>query len=344
MAAEEPDAPSDQSFIFKVLFVALIAALIAAVYTLALVFILSFGAIIVAAALNNIAAPLGKRLHIPHRLALGLTTIGLIVIFAGFIVVFGSQAADRFQALVAELPQAWTATRTWLGSWDFGRWMLSIVDTIPADATAGLLSALPVAGGLLTWVANAALILIIGVYLAADAHTYIEGSIALVPPNRRRRARAIIHAAGEDLRKWLIAMTLDMLFLGVCISIGLWIIGIPFAFALGAISGVSVFVPYIGPLLSLVPGLLLALSVSPQHALYAGIVYTIALQLEGNVALPLLQRWTVHLPPAVSMLAIVGFGLLFGIWGVLLATPLAVVTMTFVRMAYVEDFLEAKHG
>jgi predicted PurR-regulated permease PerM len=66
----------------------------------------------------------------------------------------------------------------------------------------------------------------------------------------------------------------------------------------------------------------------------------VAQQLEGNISLPLLQRWSVRMPPAISLLAIVGFGLLFGLWGVLLATPLAVVTLRIVRMAYIEDFLE----
>jgi len=342
MTAEKPDAPPEPGFVFKVLFVALVAALIAAIYTIALVFILGFGAAIVAAALNNIATPLGKRLHLPHRVALALTAIGLLLFFFAFLLAFGSQTAGRFQALIEELPPAWSAARAWLGTWELGRDIQDLIGAMPADAATNLLSALPLAGGVLSWMANAALILVIGIYLAADAETYIEGAIALVPPARRRRARAIFEEAGEDLRKWLIAMTLDMLFLGVCISFGLWLVGTPFAFLLGTISGVLVFVPYIGPILSMIPGLLLALTVSPEHALYAGIVYVVALQLEGNIALPLLQRWTVHLPPAVSMLAIVGFGLLFGIWGVLLATPMAVVTMTFIRMAYVEDFLEGK--
>jgi len=123
-----------------------------------------------------------------------------------------------------------------------------------------------------------------------------------------------------DLRKWLLAMTLDMLFLGTLTGLGLYLIGVPVAFALGILSGVSVFVPYIGPIAAIVPGLLIALSVSPTLALYAAIVYLVAQQLEGNIALPLLQRWTVSMPPAVSLLAIVAFGLLFGVWGVLFAT------------------------
>jgi len=144
------------------------------------------------------------------------------------------------------------------------------------------------------------------------------------------------------LRKWLLAMTLDMLCVGIMVGGGLWLAGAPFPFPLAVLSGVSVFVPYVGPILAILPGLLLALSVSPHLALLAAIVYTIAWQFESNVTLPLLQAKTVHMPPVVSLLAIVAFGLLFGIWGVLLATPLAVVTMTIVRMAYVEDFLEKK--
>jgi len=209
-----------------------------------------------------------------------------------------------------------------------------------AQAAATLLSALPLAGGVLGGLANAFLILILGIYFAADYSTYTNGFVRLIPPVRRPRAREILAATGTNLRNWLNAMTLDMLFLGTLTGVGLYLIGVPVAFALGILSGISVFVPYIGPIVAIIPGLLIALSVSPMLALYAAIVYLVAQQLEGNVALPLLQRWTVSMPPAVSLLAIVAFGLLFGLWGVLFATPLAVVTLRIVRMAYVEDFLE----
>ena len=152
--------------------------------------------------------------------------------------------------------------------------------------------------------------------------------------------RRMEELAGTLMR--IFAMALDMLILGTLTGLGLWLVGAPFPFPLAVLSGVSVFVPYIGPILVTIPGLLLALSVSPQHALWAGIVYLVVWQIEGNISLPLLQRRTVHMPPAISLMAIVAFGLLFGIWGVLLATPLAVVTMTIVRMAYVEDFLEGR--
>ncbi|MEI9931427.1 MAG: hypothetical protein WDM89_13025 [Rhizomicrobium sp.] len=73
-------------------------------------------------------------------------------------------------------------------------------------------------------------------------------------------------------------------------------------------------------------GLLLALSVSPNLALYAAIVYAVALGIEGNITQPLLQRWerwAVSLSPVINLLAIVAFGIIFGLWGAVLGTPMA---------------------
>jgi predicted PurR-regulated permease PerM len=341
------DRPSQQrqtepSFLGKVLLVLLVIALAFAVWQLALVFILAFGAIIVAVTLDSLSAPVAERLKMPQHWALALTTTVLFIVSVGFLGAFGTRAADQFTLLAAQLPGAWAETRDWLDSWELGRWVLGLGESAASGASGTILSALPLASGLLGWLANIALILVIGIYLAADPGAYLDGAIRLLPPSRRKRGRQIVNAAGDDLRKWLLAMTLDMLFLGFVTGLGLYLIGVPVAFALGILSGISVFVPYIGPIIAVVPGLLIALSVSPTLALWAAGVYVVAQQLEGNISLPLLQRWSVRMPPAISLLAIVAFGLLFGLWGVLLATPLAVVTLRIVRMAYVEDFLEDK--
>jgi predicted PurR-regulated permease PerM len=341
MTAQSGSNRSEPGFIGKVLIVALVVALLTAVWTMALVFVLAFGGVVVAVALNNLATPLEDRSHLPHQAALAIVTLGLVLAAGVFLAVFGTEAAAQFSALFAQLPEAWQAARDWLSSWAVGRWLLDLTDSAQPGA-ATLLSALPVASNAFGFLGNMALILVLGVYLAADPNTYINGVLRLFPPSRRARTEAIMAEAAADLRKWLVAMTLDMLFLGLITGVGLWMVGAPFPFPLGILSGVSVFVPYIGPIVATVPGLLLALSVTPDLALYAGIVYLIAQQLEGNVSLPLLQRWTVSIPPVLSLLSLVGFGLLFGLWGVLLATPLAVVTARIVRRAYVEDILEAR--
>jgi predicted PurR-regulated permease PerM len=344
MASKQQDEPDriEPSFVGKLLIAALVLAVMLALWRVSQVFMLGFGGIIVAVALHNMADPIADRLRIPHHLALAIAVFILLMVTVGFLALFGAGASAQFAALIDQLPEAWQATRSWLQNWELGRWALTQVDRSSTQAAATLMTALPLAGGVLGGLANAFLILVLGIYLAADPDTYVRGVLRLMPPSSRPRARQIMDTTADSLRKWLIAVSLDAIFLGVISGVGLWLVGVPFAFALGVLSGLSVFVPYIGPIVATAPGLLLALSVSPQLALYAGIVYVIAQQLEGNISLPLLQRWTVQMPPVVSLLAMVGFGLLFGIWGVLLATPMAVASMTIIRMAYVEDMLEKR--
>jgi phosphoglycerol transferase MdoB-like AlkP superfamily enzyme len=103
------------------------------------------------------------------------------------------------------------------------------------------------------------------------------------------------------------------------------------------LAGVLDFVPLLGPVVAALPGLLLALGESHTTALYALAVYVIVQQLEGNVALPYLQRWSVSLPPAVTLLSIVTGGLIFGVAGILVATPAAVAIIALVKVLYIES-------
>ena len=339
-ASPAPSPSGGPSFVARVLTITAVVVIILAFWRISPVFMLGFGGIVVAVALDHIASPLTRRLGVPRALALLLSVLGLTIVFVVFFALFGASAAAQFTALIQQLPEAWEDAEGWLQSGEIGRSLLSSTGDALQSGASALLNALPIAGGLLGGLANAALMLVIGIYLAVDADSYCRGALRLIPPTRRDRAYEILRETGRALRNWLTAMSLDMIFLGLVTGVGLWLVGVPLAFALGVLSGLSVFVPYIGPIVATVPGLLLALSVSPELALYALIVYVVAQQLEGNISLPLLQRWTVQMPPAVMLLAMVGFGFLFGLWGVLLATPLAVAGMTVIRMAYVEDILE----
>ena len=329
-------------FAARVIIAALIVALALAIWTMAEVFLVGFGGIIVAIALRNAALPVTRRTGLNIHLSIAVVVVLLAAVTFGFLFAFGAQAARQFVALTYQLPAAWEQARGWLTGDAVGRWVLAQVDMAAPGQAITLVNALPWAQQLLAIAAALGLLLVIGVYLAVDGETYIRGALRLLPPPRRPRGRAILNATGSALRQWLIAMTLDMAFLGLITGIGLWLVGVPFSLVLGVLSGISVFVPYIGPILAILPGLLFASSVDPTLMLYAGLVYLVTQQLEAHISQPLLQRWTVAIPPAVTLLALVGFGLLFGFWGVLFATPLAVTLLTVVRMAYVEDFLEKR--
>jgi predicted PurR-regulated permease PerM len=335
-----PHTPSAEAvYVRRILVAAMIVILLLALWRVSLVLALTFGGVLVAIALRNLSVPLGRVLRVPDRVSVLVATLGVGLVVVGFLDLFGNMASDQFAALVSQIPGAVEAARTWLNGTAIGREVLSALEN-STDAAFRLFSALPVAGGILGGIGEMILVVTVGIFFAADPHTYIAGTLRLVPPRRRERARQILDAMGLALRKWLIAMTLDMLLLGVMTGVGMWLIGVPLPLALAVMSGVAVFVPYIGPAIATVPGLLLALSVSPTLALYAAIVYLIVLTIEGYISQPLLQRWTVSLPPVVNLLAILVFAPLFGIWGAVLATPLAVALWVLTQKVYIEDVLE----
>jgi len=127
---------------------------------------------------------------------------------------------------------------------------------------------------------------------------------------------------------------------GTMTGVGLALIGVPLSLSLGLVAGLLEFIPVVGPILAAVPGVLLAFSAGPQSAAYAVLLYISVQQIESNILTPLVQRWAVELPPVVALLSIVAAGLVFGVMGVIFATPMAVVVMALVRHLYVEDTLE----
>lgn len=153
-----------------------------------------------------------------------------------------------------------------------------------------------------------AVILISGLYFALTPHVYVDGLLRLVPPAQRPAIRGLMVTAGRTLWSWTIGQALDMLVVGIASGVGLYLLGIPLATALGVVAGLCNFIPYIGAILGAVPAVLIALSVGTQSELEVVGLYCVIQFLEGNVLAPLIQRHAVHMPPAIAMLSQTVFG------------------------------------
>ena len=159
-------------------------------------------------------------------------------------------------------------------------------------------------------------IVFLGLYLAADPDLYRRGTLHLVPRGGRDRARAGLDAAGEALRKWLMGQLSAMVAVGVLTFAVLKLLNMPLALSLALIAALLEFIPFIGPILSGVPAVLVGFHVGPNEALYVAAAYLVIHQIEGNVVMPIVQKWAVALPPALGIASIVVFGWLFGLPGV----------------------------
>lgn len=322
-----------------VLIAVAIVALAGLAWVVADVFVIAFGAIVVATVLRALSGPLCRRTKWPERVCLMVTVLGLAMLFGALFWLFGRQAANQFAEMREQLPQAVEKFQAWLSE---SRWGKTALDSLKQATQNGspMESAGAAVGAALGGVGNLLLIVFAGIYFAADPGLYRRGAVRLFPVSRRAQVGRALDDAGGALHKWLIAQMIVMVAVGVMTGGALAALGVPLWLSLGLLAGLLEFVPVVGPIAATVPAVLLAFSEGPEKALYVLLVYIVVQQIESNVLTPLMQRRAVELPPVIALLSIVACGLLFGVLGVIFATPMAVVVMVLVKRLYVEDTLE----
>lgn len=303
------------------------------------VLVIGFGGVVLAAMLRALAVPLCRRTGWGERWCVLIVVLVLVVVFAAMCWLFGQQATTETHELREQFPVAVGKLDKLIERYDVGKRLVAGVHeaTVSARTLTGVSLA---AGAVLEAIADLILILFLSVYFAVDPQLYCSGLLRLLPPKHRPRVGRALDDAGDALQKWLVAQAIAMITVGILVGIGLAMVGVPFASALGVIAALLEFVPVLGPILFSIPGLLLSFARGPKTMLYALIVYLVVQQLESNILIPLLQRWAVKLPPVLGLLAIVIGGLLLGVPGVVFATPLAMVVLRLVQHLYVEDTLE----
>ncbi|MBA2238472.1 MAG: AI-2E family transporter [Lysobacter sp.] len=332
-------AIDEARFVRRCLIVLAIVVAALAAYQLLDVFLLIFGAVLIAVIFRAAARPLIERVGLPAKVALAITILGILTLLGVMAWFFGNQIGAQAQGLIETLPEAWRSLEQRLRGTALGEQLLKVLDTTPSGQEIA-----PLVGRFLgsagAAMVDAIIVVIAGVYIAYNPRLYRGGLTQLFPTGRQEQVRSTIEASAEALRRWLFGQLMAMVLVGLLTWIGLWIVGVPSALALGVLAGLAEFVPVIGPFLSALPGLLLALTLGPEYALGALLVYLLVQQLESNVITPLINRRMVALPPAVTLFALLALGVMFGAIGVVLAAPLSVVIYVAVKKLYVRQTLQ----
>jgi len=313
--------------------------LLALLWVLRELMMLFFGAVLVAATLRALADPVAGRLGWSTRMAVSVVLVALVVLIALSVWLIGDQLATQLQTLPSELPKARDALDHWLSQSTLGSKLLDLINQaqnipVPWAGIAGI------AGGAVRAISALVLVVLMGIYLGFDVELYRRGLIRLFPVASRDTMADALDATGHALTRWLLGQAITMIAVGVLVAAGLGLAGIPLALALGLIAGLLEFVPFFGPIASGLLAVLVSFVQGPQAALTVAIMFLAIQQVEGNVLVPLVQRWAVRLPPVLGVAGVIVFGALFGVWGVLFGTPLMVVAMVLVQRLYVEHTLE----
>lgn len=316
-------------------------------------FLLVFLAIIIALALQMPVQRL-QRMGLSRGLSVLASFAGLLVVLAALLAlvvpVFVTQISNTVEQLPDAVRQAreqydrqaervdWLPAIDWdrLSDEDMGQFFLEQTRQLPQRV-------FPFLSGLGAVVTSLIVLVFISIFIVIDPADYLEGALTLVPRGYRARALEIFVVLGRSLQRWFVGQLISMVLLSVIIALATGVLlGLENPIALGIIAGLMEFIPNLGSILGVIPGVLIALAQDPSLVPWVILTYLIAQQIQSNIIAPRLMSRQVSLPAAVVLISQVLASALFGFMGLLLAVPLAVVIMVLVNELYVRDLLNAR--
>jgi predicted PurR-regulated permease PerM len=261
-----------------------------------------------------------------HKMFAALLLLSVLLV-GGVSYAFGTVLKSQVANFTNGLPAFVDTTMKALRDVPYGN---QLADSVTSQAStlinsSTLSDAAGLVGALGSAAFNVLVIVIIAGFVAYNAHTYKRVVSTFAPT--RIDGDALLQVTKTAVVWWMLARIVSMVLVGVLTYVGLWLLGIPFAFTLAVITALISFVPNIGPILSVIPAALVALSVGPAYVLYVGLLYLGIQTLESNFLTPIIQERAVSTPPGLLLALQLLFAVWLGIVGLLLAAPLLAVAI-----------------
>jgi predicted PurR-regulated permease PerM len=335
--------------------------------------LLIFAGILFAVFLEGLTHYLGRVVPLGHGWRLAIVSVLLTALVLGMVGFGGATVAGEAERLGQTLRQQSGTVKSWLDVrgidtrfLDFGKLKeaasqggseagddaksapraggLPSPGTLLSGAGSVLGQASMVAMAVFGAIGNVFIVVVLGLFVAADPRTYRDGLLRFVPPRHRTHAASVADDIGITLRHWLFGQLVVMAAIFVCIWLGLTLVGIDGALILGLQAGLLCFIPTIG---ALIAGIIIVLAclASGLKGVIAGLaVYLLVQTLESYVLTPFVQKRALDIPPATLFAGQILLGVLFGLWGVALALPLMAVAKVLLDRLYIEDTLGEDAG
>lgn len=307
------------------------------------VLLVLYASILFAVILRGISTWIFKHTKLTSQAAYVAVVLGILIVCGIVIWLIAPRTISEIAQIAKSIPQAIALAQRSLSSHPWGRQLIAAAHRILSQLDIGTHAA-HWAGRLVTLISGFVVIVVVGFFLALEPKLYRKGALHLFPENRREQIGRLLDEIGYVLHWWLLGQLVPMVFLGVATMIGLWLLHIKLAFTLGLFTGVMIFVPYLGAILSEIPAVLIALIQGPGKLIEVIILYLGVHVLEAYVLTPMVQRRAIRLPPAVTIMSQMFMFSITGILGIAVATPLAATVIVTVKELYLHEKPEEIKG
>jgi len=299
------------------------------------VLLLLLAGALIAIYFRGLAGLIERKLRVPNKFSLPISVILSLLLIIGFFWLAGNRIQHQISELNKTLPAAIEKFRGQLEQSKIGQQMVQKAtsgDSI-SKASNVIQSFFRSTFGVL---GDIYVVLFLGIFFTASPKIYTSGLVALIPPKGKDAAAGLIEKLGDSLKKWLKGQLFAMFVVFVFTAIGLLIIGVPMWLVLALSAGLLNFIPNFGPLIAMIPAVLIGFIEGPTTALAVGLLYIVVQVVESNVVTPQIQQKLLQIPPALIIIAQLFMGVLTGGWGLVLATPLMVILMVVVQELYIK--------
>lgn len=311
------------------------------------ILLLLFAAVVLATVLNRIVRFL-RRLHVKRGFAIAITIFLLLVVVFGIFAIILPRFANQMQDLSSLLPAAidrlrnvydWLQSRIPGGTLGDNQGIERLLQEAQALASRLMGNFFNVLSTSVNAVLSLLLFLAATVMLLVSPGSYRRTFMLTFPAFYRPRVKEILDKCESSLVGWIRGTLLSMLTIGTLSYIGLLILGVPLPLVNAILAGLLEFIPNLGPTISVVPPVLLALLDSPWQAVGVLVLYFLIQQFESLVLVPILMKREVSLMPLFTLLSVVVFSALFGFLGLFLAVPLLIVLQICLQEVLVKDVM-----
>ena len=177
---------------------------------------------------------------------------------------------------------------------------------------------------------------VLGFYILKDTDIIVSTFIKIIPPKYKNQSSVLLGKINNVFGKYVRAQLLVSLIVGTLCTIILLILRVDFAILLGFVAGIFNLIPFLGPLVGVIPAALIALYISPLKALLVVILFIAVHQINNYFISPSIMKHEVGVHPGVIIFSLIAGGTLFGMFGLLLAVPTVAIIQEILRYYLIE--------
>ena len=315
---------------------AFVVIMILLIYNTINVFLLFLAASLIALFFGAVSGKIQKWTGLKNGVSLAVTIVLMVVLAGLFFWLVGAEAQNQYKEMQDAVPVMIDNAQSYLNRNDLGKKISEYVTDIENQK-----KVLPFLQGFFKSsfgvFGDLYIVIFLAMFLSVAPFDYVNGAVNLVPRKGKAKAKQLFHDIGYNLKKWIKGAILSGFVIFTFISIALLILGVDMWLILAIIAGLLNVIPNFGPILAMIPAVMVALLISPTLALLVAGSYILSQTIEANLITPNIQKKLLNIPPALLIFFQVLMGTLTGGWGIALAVPMLVIVITVVKNLYMDS-------